>query len=153
MGDGSVFLMMPPTGEGGENPLEGILIGLSKAGFDPNHILDGMLLPAVRTGGSKTYGILIGLLLPAVQKGDSKGYGMLIGLLLPAVQTGDLNPPSEKIGFNFLGDSGGGKLPESLQALLDMGLSFFIPGAGASGMQFGVPGWSVDIQGMVVPTA
>jgi len=158
MGDGSVFLAMPPTSQSGDNPLQGILIGLSKPDIDPNYVLDGMLLPAVQTGGSKTYGILIGLLLPAVQTGGSKTYGILIGLLLPAVQTGELNPPSDKIGFSFGGDKssggggGAGKLPKSLQAILDMGLNFFVPGVGATGKQFDSPGWGVDIQGIVMPT-
>ncbi len=158
MGDGSVFLLTPHPGQKGENPLNGILIGLSKLDVDPNGILIGMLLPAVQTGDSNNQGILIGLLLPAVQTGDSNNQGILIGLLLPAVQTGEADPPAELWGFitdgtnNASGGAGGaGKLPKSLQELLDMGLNFFVPGAGEGGLNFDSPGWGINIQGALVP--
>ncbi len=157
MGDGSVFLVMPPTLRGSDNPLNGILIGLSQPDIDPNHILIGLSQPTISQDDANPEGILIGLLLPAVQTGESNPAGILIGLLLPAVQT-------DLVGFSnqpFLGGtqadttggSGGGEnFPPSIREIRTMGLNFFVPSDGAAPHQFFAPGWSVQVEGIVMPT-
>ncbi len=160
MGDGSVFILMPPTIQSGENPLNGILIGLNQPDIDPNGILIGLNQPDVdpekiliglNQPGSLN-GILIGLLLPAVQKIKSNdgSQGILIGLLLPAVQK--VREAANSPGFGFGGD--GGSSPGdavSVQKIRGMGIDFFAPGADAPTMNFFTDGWHVEAKGLLVP--
>jgi hypothetical protein len=161
MGDGSVFIMMPP-GSQSDNPLNGILIGLSQPEIDPTGILIGLSQPA------NLNGILIGLLLPAVQTGESNTTGILIGLLLPAVQVNG-DGQSDLVGFSrepFATGGGGGAgapaqsgggggsgrtFPPSIQQVRDMGLNFLVPAVDAPNRQMFMPGWSVEVAGIIMP--
>lgn len=171
MGDGSVFVMTPPAVNGDNNPLNGILIGLSQPEVDPTHILIGLSQPTLDptkiliglsqpgTTGDSGYAILIGLLLPAVQTGETNPAGILIGLLQPALQ----DSHDEHFGFSnepFVQGSteahpGGANdeaAPVSVQKVREMGLNFFVPSAGAPANNLFTAGWGVSIEGAGIPT-
>jgi hypothetical protein len=175
MGDGSVFVMMPPGNPGGsrgiiailigllrsQTDLNGILIGLNQPSFDPTKILIGLNQPAAVNGdGVNTYGILIGMLLPAVQTGDANTYGILIGLLQPALQ----DSQDQQFGFSSEPFLEGGSsethpdgandeaAPVSVQKVHEMGLGFFVPSAGAPANNLFTAGWGVTIEGAGIPT-
>lgn len=175
MGDGSVFIMMPPGLQGDDNPLNGILIGLSQPDVDPAGILIGLSQPtldptkiliglnqpsAVNGDQVNTYGILIGMLLPAVQVGDAdvNPAGILIGLLQPSIE----GSQNQQFGFSrdpFGGEASerpaggsGATFPPSVQGVFDMGLNFLVPGAGAPTKNTFTAGWGVDFVGIGIPT-
>jgi hypothetical protein len=170
MGDGSVFIMMPPGNPGtskgiiailigllrSETNLNGILIGLNQPDFDPTKILIGLNQPsAVNGDGVNTYGILIGMLLPAVQTGESNPQGILIGLLQPALQGdeqfGFSNEPFNEGGAAQTGGEADPGAQVSVQKVRQMGLNFFVPSAGAPANNLFTAGWGVSIEGAGSP--